>query len=317
MTKEAKQNEHAFVLSTVSFLLALHLTRAESNADRKAKKGRVTEKKCAAVESAFADIMANRHSSQMPSVVKNILSTWNSDDKTLLLIDLAFADPFFPYELQFHAKEFENVFVSIAALIGYEEALAKQILATKKDALKAHKETVIWKMLVAGSAVAVVCALGGWVAAPYLATVIGGAAGLTGAAATSYGLALLGGGSLAAGGMGMAGGLWIVTGVSAAVAGGLMTGGQLLYSMGADQARAELIKLQVSFKEVLLHSQVQIGKAKEAITVLEKDKRDIEKALNEEKLLNESNGARVKDLEQKLKAIQTSIQWMEKERATA
>ena len=316
MTKKAKQQEHAFVLSTVSFLFALNLTEAESNADRKEKKGRVTGKKRAAVQSAFADIIGNRRSSEMSSVVKDILSKWTSDEKKLLFIDLAFADPFFPYELKFDAKVFAKVFVSVAMLVGYDESLATQILATKNDALNAHKETVIWKVLIAGSAVAVVCALGGWVAAPYLATAIGGAAGLTGAAATSYGLALLGGGSLAAGGMGMAGGLWIVTGVAAAMGTGLVTGGQLLYSMGADQARAELIKLQVSFKEVLLHSQMQIGKAKEAITVLERDKTDIEKALDEERLLNESNGARIEELKKKLKAIQISIQWMKKEEAT-
>ena len=42
--------------------------------------------------------------------------------------------------------------------------------------------------------------------APYMAGVIGGVMGLSGAAATSAGLALLGGGSLAAGGLGMTGG---------------------------------------------------------------------------------------------------------------
>jgi hypothetical protein len=57
--------------------------------------------------------------------------------------------------------------------------------------------TLMWVGLIATAALIV---------APYLAGVIGGVMGLSGAAATSAGLALLGGGSLATGGFGMAGG---------------------------------------------------------------------------------------------------------------
>lgn len=75
--------------------------------------------------------------------------------------------------------------------------------------------------------------------APYLAGVIGGFMGLSGAAATSAGLALLGGGSLAAGGFGMTGGYVV-----------LMAGGAILgYSSGSSQYQQ---KLRESSKEELL-----------------------------------------------------------------
>lgn len=77
------------------------------------------------------------------------------------------------------------------------------------------------------------------VLAPYMAGVIGGLMGLSGAAATSAGLALLGGGSLAAGGLGMTGGYIAV-----------MAGGAILgYGSGSGQYRQ---KLRETSKEELL-----------------------------------------------------------------
>jgi hypothetical protein len=75
--------------------------------------------------------------------------------------------------------------------------------------------------------------------APYLAGVIGGLMGLSGAAATSAGLALLGGGSLAAGGFGMSGGYVV-----------LMAGGAILgYGSGSVQYQQ---KLREGSKEELI-----------------------------------------------------------------
>lgn len=228
------------------------------------------------------------------------------------MIDLVFGDPFSPYELKFEPKDFDNAYLAVASGLGYEESQARSILTTKKEALEAHDERSLWKIIVAGGAAALVCAVGGYVFAPYVAGFLAGGAGLAGAAATSYGLALLGGGSLAMGGLGMAGGLWIVTGVAAAAGGGLMTGGQLLYSLGVGQARVELIKLQVTYKEVLLQNQIETAKSKEVIKKLYEDQREIEKDLAEEKLLNESTSERVKDVEKKLKSIHASLEWMKK-----
>ena len=321
-TTTPDSDEYAFAISTISFLLASRLARLEKNDERKAKMLSVAQKKRDAVEKAFPEILSRfgspEHSSFVEMFIAGVLEVnlrkfiggWTEDHRTYLLIDVAFGDPFSPYELKFEPKDFDKAFIAVTTEIGFGESKAKSVLATKKDAHKAHHESHLWRIILTGGAVALVCAVGGWVAAPALAAAIGSAAGLSGAAATSYGLALLGGGSLAAGGLGMAGGLWIVTGAAAIGIGGMVTGGQILYSMGFAQARLELIKLQVTYKEVLLLNQIETAKAQTVITNLDKDRREIERILAEEKRLNESNSERVKDLEKKLKAIQVSLDWM-------
>lgn len=78
------------------------------------------------------------------------------------------------------------------------------------------------------------------IAAPYLAGVIGGFMGLSGAAAISAGLAFLGGGSLAAGGFGMMGGYFA-----------LMTGGILFgYKFGDSKYKNKL--LEISSENLLI-----------------------------------------------------------------
>ena len=63
----------------------------------------------------------------------------------------------------------------------------------------------------------------------------------------------------------MAGGMWLVAGAGAAlgaVAGG---GGVKLFQLGADQARGELVKLQVTFKLTLLQDQADQAKAQAVV----------------------------------------------------
>jgi hypothetical protein len=313
MTTPKHESEHyAFALAEASALLADRLARSETNTERKDKKARVAEKKNQAIEEAFKTLLTASAPIRPLFLLKNLIATWTDNDRRLLLIDLAFGDPFSPYELKSNEKDFEINYTELAKEIGYEETLARSILATKKDALKAHHESRLWLLVLTGTAATLLFGVGGFIIAPAIAGAIGGAAGLSGIAALNYGLALLGGGSLAVGGLGMAGGMWIVTGVAAAAGGGLVTGGQILYSLGYDQARLELIKLQVTYKEVLLHNQIQTGKAKEAIIQLNADKNELEKILAEEKLLNESNSKRVTDLEKKVEAIKISLKWMDK-----
>lgn len=83
------------------------------------------------------------------------------------------------------------------------------------------------------------------VAAPYVGSVIGGMAGLSGAASVSYGLAFLGGGAIAAGGFGMAGGT-IVIGVVTDLAISTM----LDYSLSSFQSTEGLGALNTAIRHV-------------------------------------------------------------------
>ena len=179
----------------------------------------------------------------------------------------------------------------------------------------AHRKIDWAKIGLIGAGGAIVIGIGGYALAPILAASIGSAAGLTGAAATSYGLAVLGGGSLAAGGAGMAGGLWLVTGVGAAagVIGG--SGGAALYRMGAAQARAELVRLQVTFKMTVLAQQVDNLKAQAVIKSLDSQLKELTASLEEERKLNDKNSKRVADLESKVTALEESLEWVRSEEA--
>jgi hypothetical protein len=123
---------------------------------------------------------------------------------------------------------------------------------------------------------------------------------------------LLGGGSLAAGGAGMSGGLWLVTGVGAAA--GAMGGGSaaLLRSMGANELKIELAKLQVSFRQVEAAKLSHIAKAQQIIARLIEQREELERALAEERLLNDTNSKRIKEIEEKIWAVNVTVDTMNK-----
>lgn len=155
---------------------------------------------------------------------------------------------------------------------------------------------------------------GAFVLAPVIGAFIGGATGLSGAAAVSAGLAALGGGSLAAGGTGVAGGLWLVTGVGAGA--GLVGGGgsAALYQLGATQTRVELTRLQVTFKMTVLAGQVDTLKAQKIIGSLQGQLDGLRDSLEDESQLNDENSSRIKDLKDKIEAVEESLDWMKNEK---
>ena len=115
----------------------------------------------------------------------------------------------------------------------------------------------------------------------------------------------------------MAGGMWVVAGTAAAA--GLMAagGGTALYELGSATARGELVKLQITFKLGLLDANRDMAKAQQVITNLVAQADETRTLLEEERILNEDNAQRVKDLEETLTAIEETIRWMENEKATA
>jgi hypothetical protein len=88
-------------------------------------------------------------------------------------------------------------------------------------------------------------------------------------------------------------------------------------SIGAEPARAELIKLQVTFKAVLLENQLNQKKAQEVIKGLVEQKGEVEKTLEHEREMNESNARRVEQLEDTVEALERAIKWSREERDAA
>ncbi len=247
------------------------------------------------------------------NLLANLLRSWSDEKRTSLLIDLAFLDPFAPYTLKHSAAARTAALKKLAPAIGKTPDDVDELEKARASAHQAHRASMAKKAGVVGVTTAVVLASAGWLAAPMLGTAIGTAAGLNGAAATAHGLAILGGGSLAAGGFGMAGGMWLVAGSGATL--GLVGGStsRLLFELGAAQAKAELIKLQVSFKINVLGVQHDLAKAQELIKGLTEREAELREKLDEEHLLNDKNAARVTELAEKLEAVVKSRDWMEQE----
>ena len=304
------ERDYTCAVAAASLLVAGRLAALETNATRRAKKERVVQRKLALLREAFPEQAASV--ADCTDAGKLLECPWQEDEARTFIIDLAFANPFAPYELRFKDAHLAMALVEIAALIGLSQDDVKSVRRTQRQALKAHRH-IEWKKVAAyGVAATVIAGTGGWILAPVIGTAIGTAAGLSGAAATAHGLAILGGGSLAIGGAGMAGGMWIVAGAGAAA--GLLggAGSTALVQLGAATVRVELMKLQVNYKENLLRKQMELRRSQEVMQELARQRDEMRGLLDEERQLNDSNSARLNELEAKLAAFEDALTWMKK-----
>jgi hypothetical protein len=300
--------------AAASLLIAETVTHLETNQERKEKMVHVQDKKRAALVDAFRDVVGtlSLHGDAW-EILQRI--PWDREHGMRLLIDLSFTNPFSPHEFEYDDDHMIHALEKVASWVGLRKGVVKEIWKTRKDAIKAHKHVSWGNVFLFGTGGLVVLAIGGWVAAPLIGGALGAGAGLAGAAATAHGLALLGGGSLALGGLGMTGGMWLVTGVAGGLGLTAAGGGALLLDMGSHSARAEILKMQVSYKEICLAGQVDRAVAINAIKKLEEERMVITKQLEEERCLNDKNSARLKDIEATLKAVEDGLAWMRSQKA--
>ena len=304
----ARTSRYTRALAGASLLLADDLACRESNKTRRDRKYRVVLRKFDLLREAFP---AHVGKLQRVDAARSLVEgKWPRPRAVTLLVDLAFSNPFFPYELNFKEKDLESAIEKVAPLVQATAEDVRRVRQTRKEALSAHRHIDWLKIGLCGAGGLAVLGLGAWFAAPAIGAAIGTAAGLSGAAATGHGLAILGGGSLALGGWGMAGGAWLVTGAGATL--GLVGGGGsiALLQLGAAAVKVELVKLQVSLKVVVLDTQMELAKAQSIIANLAAHRDEIAKVLEEERLLNEKNAARVKNMEATLQSLEDSIKWM-------
>ena len=122
---------------------------------------------------------------------------------------------------------------------------------------------------------------------------------------------------LAAGGAGMTGGLWLVSGVGGAL--GLVggAGGRGMYELGVNQLRIEVVKLQVSYKFMLLDQQIDTAKAQRIMASLGERIEELKQRIEIENAINDENSDRVSDLEEKLSLLLSGHEWMEEQELAA
>lgn len=301
-------NTYGFFLAESVLFLADKLKEMEKNTARKKKKEAVVQEKYTLLRKSFSiQLVAANQNHAYADIIKE---SWDPATQKKFFIDLAFSNPFAPYELKFSSKDFEIVLEQYGFQIGILQNETQSILKTKSDVLKSQKK-INWKQIAAlGVGGAGILATGGYFFAPILGSALGSAAGLSGAAATAHGLALLGGGSLAMGGAGMAGGIWLVTGAGAAL-GTVAGGGKLLHELGAATVQGELIKLQTTFKELYLPAHDESDDSEIVIVKLKNDLIKMKEKLAVERKLNEENSNRIAQYKAKIYSIQSSIKWMQ------
>jgi|GEM_PF-1485785 len=312
-------SRYALGLAASSLHMAQYLHDVEANEERKKMMSRIISKKRdafkLAIDSCNKAKLGLDPSATHAGAVTSWIRQWKLDDRLTLLIDTLFADPFLPYEVKYSEKNFKIAWQKLGIAVGVGSISQQKIEDAAADAKKAHHHINWLKIGLCGAAAAGLLASGAWVVAPMAGAALGGAAGLSGAAAVSYGLALLGGGSLAAGGAGMAGGMWLVTTTAAAIGGAVGVGSQVAYQLGAQQFQVEVIKLQVNLKTLVAENQLSLAAAQGKISNLREQRQELEKHLNDERELNDSNSQRLKDLEAKILAVTDAIGWLEKEAA--
>ena len=306
--------EYPLAVALGSYFLALRIADVQGNDLRKKRMRKVAEKKRELVAETWPDYA---HITRKPAAVGAALRALKLEtaEARTLLIDLSFSDPFAPYEFHDYNEEddLEGALKDLAPHVGLSADFVDHLGETRRDATKVHKRRNLALTAAFGIGGAIVLAVGGWMAAPAIAAYLGAGAGLAGAAATAHGLALLGGGTLAAGGFGMAGGMMIVAGTGAVLGGVAGVGGHALFQLGAAGAQSELIKLQVTFKTVLLEGHADTRKAQAVIKGLHTRQQELTRLINQERELNQENAKRVKELEKILVSLERSERWMRDE----
>ena len=231
----------------------------------------------------------------------------DEDTRRTLLIDLIFSDPFAPYELKFERGDMDKALGEVARTIGLSATDVKAYASTQAAAMQrpcAHqgregRPPPAWAPR--------------WCSAP--------------APSSSPGLSVrvdrrLSPGSAArppptSGSRCWAAEAWRpgdsgwpeawrsspASGPPLGFVG--VSGAALMMELGAARSRAELIKLQVAYKEVLLHNQADTAKAQLVIQDLARQLDELREQIAVERTLNDRNAHRVKELEKTIEAVET------------
>ena len=234
----------------------------------------------------------------------------SDDQRRSAAVELWFVDPVAPFDIAVPNAVRREARWRTLQCLGLSDEEIRKVRGTIMSARRAHGGSTLKRVGLFGLGGAMIFATAGFLAAPVIAASLGAAAGLKGAAATAYGLSLLGGGSLAAGGAGMTGGVWLVTGVGAATGIVGAGGGRAMYELGADQLRVEVIKLQATYRLLMLDRQLGEAKALAVAEGLDARIAQLEEQIEYERAVNDRNSRRVKDLADKLASLRAGRDWM-------
>jgi hypothetical protein len=288
--------DHPRHLAVASLVLGRALAGLDGNAERKARKRRVLERRLEEIRrtapdgSALTDVDAVKMD-----------ATLDEEHAMTLLVDLAFSDPFAPYEVAFSQRDFIQALRRASDEMRLRRPLLDRVLALKGGAMGAHTRffSSRWKLAMAGISSAAVL--------PLLPAFVGAATG----AVLAREIALHAARGIAMGGVSLAGGGWLLTGIKSAASSSARAGARQLVSV----APAATIRVEVAKCQTWVVLQVENGAwskddAKLELQKLDELEKDVERELAEERALNDPGANRIRELEAKVKAISTGRDWI-------
>lgn len=107
----------------------------------------------------------------------------------------------------------------------------------------------------------------------------------------------------------------LIVGAGGAIGGVGAAGATALWNAGYAAALGELVKLQVSYREVLLRTQLRGYQAAEVIDELVRQRNELKRRLDEERALNDEDSERVTGLKRIEKGYGDAITWMRRQQA--
>jgi hypothetical protein len=293
----AVPEDHPCRSATASIVLGRELAGLDRHADGRARKMR-------ALTCRLCQLRRTSGGAAVPADLSavTVQPGLAPEPAATLAVDLAFDDPFAPYQLHFSERAFVEALRRARAAIGLDAALVEQVLRLKGEALGAHARLFgsRWKLAMAGVSSAALF--------PFFPAFAGAAAG---ALVTARGLAVLGGHGLAVRGLQIAGGSWLVAGAKSAASSSARAGARRIVSTAPAAAiRVEVAKCQTWLILGMgrgLWSREDVAARVEKLAELEKD---VSADLVEARSLNDPGAERVRDLEAKLRAITAGREWI-------
>jgi hypothetical protein len=309
-TTSSSCSNYQLILDAGTAFLVRELASVEKRPARKARKEKVLEFQIDQIKNLYTALVPDISSDNLN---RYISGTLEHDDAVNFIIDLAFADPFAPYELMYSERQFNDALVTLGEIAGLTGEKVRKILATKREALQAHIRITDFKGIISWLARVAVVVVGGILVAPFIgATLIGLGTGFYGLSFINHVLSIIGMHTFDPVMAGHLGGQMVVRGVGNLSASMIRGAGSNIDLVSAASARLELAKLQVSFHEVLLSEQKSEDDALALFHKLETDRETLLEHLEHEKNMNESYSRRVRELEYTDRSMSSAIRWMRK-----
>lgn len=293
-------------LGLASLLMAIHLAERETDDRRRARKHAVLLAKWDVVRTTFPDALADLqgYGGTGPSV-KQLLGTfaavtapWSDEQRRTLLVDALMGDPFAPYELQVAVEDVDEAIGLLAGALGLDDLGTARLWDVWNDALEAYRPSR-WRRPDPRRKAIPALMTHAFVLPP----APGDDEGVPHPHGSAHRRALLSGGALAADDPALAGGLWLVAATGDRPAMPVDDRVHRLLALELGDARAELVKVQMSHALVVEPDDVDGTVTAAVLAGLDELGAQVAACLDVERERNDDDAPRIRRLQELTRAL--------------